>query len=93
MGIWAFLTGADLMAPRPTPAQVSEPTPTPAPEPVAGINQLEARPGRTTEERIDFHIARFERALAVQGGAPNEAELRRWLDYWRAMKAANEGIR
>lgn len=93
MGIWAFLTGADLMAPRPTPAQVSEPTPTPAPEPVADINQLETRPGRTTEERIDFHIARFERALAVQGGASNEAELRRWLDYWRAMKAANEGIR
>lgn len=93
MGIWAWLTGADLAPPAPLPAPPPAPEPQPAPEPVIDTEQLETRPGRTTEERIDFHIARFERALAVQGGAPNEAELRRWLDYWRAMKAANEGIR
>jgi hypothetical protein len=59
---------------------------------VADIDQIETRPGRTTLEKVDFNIARYKRALAQPGGAPNEAELLRWLAYWEAMKVANEGI-
>ena len=87
MGLWSFLTGADIMPAAPPP-----PPPPPPPEPVVEIDQIETRPGRSSLERVDFHIARFERALAQPGGAPNEAELLRWLAYWKATKAANEGI-
>lgn len=46
---------------------------------------------RTPDEKVDFHISRFERALAqCEKGPERKAELKANLDYWRAIKAARE---
>lgn len=56
-----------------------------------------ARPLDVIPEKIDFHISRFERALAQCGkGRERKAELRANLDYWKARKAAEalrEGVK
>jgi hypothetical protein len=42
-------------------------------------------------DRVGFHIERFERAIEqCQKGPERIAELQRELDYWRAIKTAQE---
>lgn len=46
-------------------------------------------PTARTVRGVDYHIARFERAL--ENPRPEkEAELRRWLAYYKALKTAEE---
>lgn len=69
---------ADWFKAEPPPPAVESATPLPMP-----------MPGRTSAEKIDFHIARFQRALEqCVKGPRREAELQRNLDYWLAQKAA-----
>lgn len=47
-------------------------------------------PRRTDREKVQFHIDRFERALAqCTKGEAREAELRANLDYWTALRDAD----
>jgi hypothetical protein len=44
-----------------------------------------------TLEKAEMHVRRFELALEqCEKGPEREAELRRNLDYWRAIQAAKE---
>lgn len=85
MKLWAWLTGADLMPPAPPPAL---PEPEAPPEPVVEVEALPVRTSPNAEERVDFHIARFERALAQSTDPENSKVLERWLEHYRLLKAA-----
>lgn len=49
-------------------------------------------PLRTDSEKVDFHIARFTRALEQCENSKKRADLERNLRYWLAIKAAQEGL-
>lgn len=63
----------------------------PAPEP-AFVEPTATK--RTGMERTEFHIRRFTMALEqCEKGPEREAELRRNLDYWTAIRDAEMALR
>lgn len=49
-------------------------------------------PARREGEKVDFHVQRFTRALEQCTNEAKRSELERYLRYWTAIKAAQEGL-
>ena len=68
-----------------------------APAPGNTILLPEGAPTRSTMEKIDFHIARFTRAIEqCEKGEERVAELQAHLDYWTArrdLETSREGVK
>lgn len=79
MGFWGKLFGigaADIYPPEASSAELA-----PHEGPII--------PTRTQLEKVDYHIARFERALDQCSNSARLEELRSNLAYWKAVKAAS----
>ena len=88
--MWDWLTFADLKPPPTMP--LPPPPPAPPPEPLVTIEDLPIRTSLNAVERVDFHIARFERALAQSNDPENSKVLERWIEHYRLLKAAQEKV-
>lgn len=69
------------------PVAVAEPEP--EPEPTVAAPSLVHLPDEIRRAKVGANIRRFKLALEqCTKGPERQAELRAWLDYWKAQKAA-----
>jgi hypothetical protein len=77
-------------APAAAPPPPPPPPPLPPPPPPPPIVIPDAT--RATSEKVDFHIERFERAIAQSTNPARRAELEANLKFWRAAKASRNAL-
>ena len=64
-----------------------------APAPVASEPAMPVASGGKTElEKVEWHIARYERAIAQQTKPERKAEQERELAHWRRLHAVLKGV-